>query len=304
MYNYKIYCTDVISDIEIPQLIRTNGPRSTDEVNAAGPFSKPITICEGHYPDCFRPDKTCFCHIASDECYLTNSYCLIYIEGDSKIVYEKREGKSQKNLVAYLLGWGMSMLFYKRGVMAIHCSCVYNDEGAILVSGNSGAGKSTVTTYLLEHGYKFMADDVTMVGTIDGEVCATPAFPFRKLCRDVVRMKQLDENELIYIDEDKDKFLVPYKEDFIDRPLKIHTMIMLICSDTDEVEVNEAKGMDKLNLCMNGLFLRPVDKSMLTKPEVITSMLKMASAVRIFVVERPTEGDTREQIAEVIKGLF
>ena len=55
-----------------------------------------------------------------------------------------------------------------------------------------------------------MADDITVVDCNDKEVSAYPGFPYQKLCRDVVEKKQLDKDDLIYIDEDKDKYLAKW----------------------------------------------------------------------------------------------
>lgn len=45
----------------------------------------------------------------------------------------------------------------------MHAGAVERDGGALLLSGKSGQGKSTMATYLVDHGWRYMTDDVAPV---------------------------------------------------------------------------------------------------------------------------------------------
>ncbi len=51
----------------------------------------------------------------------------------------------------------------RRGAPAIHCCGVVNDQGAYLLSGRSGVGKSTLAMRLLNDGYQLLGDNWVLV---------------------------------------------------------------------------------------------------------------------------------------------
>jgi len=50
-----------------------------------------------------------------------------------------------------------------RGIYAIHAGAVERHGAATLFSGRSGAGKTTLTLSLLEHGYRLLSDELAIV---------------------------------------------------------------------------------------------------------------------------------------------
>ncbi|MDQ3244427.1 MAG: hypothetical protein M3Q09_11910, partial [Gemmatimonadota bacterium] len=55
------------------------------------------------------------------------------------------------------------------------------DGGALLLSGTSGQGKSTLTTYLCQHGWRYMSDDVAPLRMDVNVVLPFPQSPVRRL---------------------------------------------------------------------------------------------------------------------------
>lgn len=81
-----------------------------------------------------------------------------------------------------------------------------------------------MTCGLLERGYRLLADDMAVVQTFSGKkdsrelALVYPAFPYQKLCRDAAVRRGYALEKLLYINEEKDKFLVPWKGDFLTEP--------------------------------------------------------------------------------------
>ena len=50
----------------------------------------------------------------------------------------------------------------------IHAACIENASGGHLLGGSSGTGKTTLTTFLVEQGYKYLGDNFCILG--NGEV--------------------------------------------------------------------------------------------------------------------------------------
>lgn len=293
MYYYKLYGMRILSDFEFAQL--TSLSKEEKELVPQ------ITIQESLFPAELRKEQECYHKIEKEKGFISNSYCYLLIENGEKIYYERKQGVTSELLSAYILGWGISVLFFQRGQLAIHCSCVAKDGNALLISGNSGSGKSTITSGFLEKGYSFMADDMSVVRMAENETAlATAAFPFQKLCRDVAETLSLPMEEMIYIDEEKDKFLVPYKGDFEDKPTPIKAMFILTITEQDKVTTQELTGADKLQACMNSLFLAPLLGEKLYAPENGMRVLKFASRIPVYKIERPIGRNSREEVLEAI----
>lgn len=292
MFHYKLYGMHIVSDFELPQLISLSGAESD--------LLPQITIQERELPKEYKREQECYFVIDKEKSYVSNSYCYLLMENGVKLFYEKKENATPQLLNAYLLGWGIATLVYQRGELGIHCSCVKKDGRAILISGNSGSGKSTVTNELLKRGYSFMADDMSVVKMTEEEAIATAAFPYQKLCRDAAQACGMPYEEMIYVDEDKDKFLVPCKDIFEDKPAPVKAMVILTRTKEDRINVQELIGADKFRACMDSLFLSPLLGEDLYKPENGVRVMKFASRIPLYQISRPVGRNTKEEIMEEI----
>lgn len=59
---------------------------------------------------------------------------------------------------------------------ALHSACLVGSEGAVLLLGSPGSGKTILTMALMQHGYRYGSDDVTLV-TTGGDVSGLALAP-------------------------------------------------------------------------------------------------------------------------------
>ncbi len=293
MYQYRIYGMCLSSDIAFPQLLTLSGEDATTLPR--------ITVAEAPFPMDLKRNELHFSHIAKDVSYLSNTYCYLLAEHGTRIFYERKGEVSDRLLSAYLLGWGLSMLCHQRGLPALHGSCVAGPNGAVIICGNSGSGKSTVTKELLARGFSFLADDISVLSIEpDNTVSALSAFPYQKLCRDAVERLDLSQEELLYIDEKKDKFLVPYKGAFPLSPVPVKAIVFLTVTQDTVVSSEMLTGVSKFQTCMNSLFLKPLFSEALYAPENGAIGLTIASRLPVYHIQRPANQDCRNEITQQI----
>ena len=297
MYYYKLYGSIVCSDLEFPQLVQAN-----DWSNS----KSDILIQAGRLPEDIKKQEPIRKYIIDqNKSWLVNSTTWIMVEEGSNITYELRPNGKIEYLRTYLLGFAMSMLFLQRGEMAIHCSAVAKDDKAILVAGESGSGKSTVTSYLLEKGYQLMADDMTVVRvTNTGLVKVSPGFPYQKLCRDTALQRGYHLEDCIYIDEKKDKFLVPYVDEFSMEEKTLEAIFLLKCDgSTESLSIEELRGMDKLFACVDHLFLKGLLLDQTFESFVGERCLQIAARVPMYCISRPLNQNTVNAVLESILSI-
>jgi len=89
---------------------------------------------------------------------------MIYPRKSTGVLYVDRQTFSRSNYsFRQVLTGGVLELLRWRGLYPIHASGVYSQGRGILLMGDSGCGKSTVTLSLLLRGWRFLSDDLVFV---------------------------------------------------------------------------------------------------------------------------------------------
>lgn len=297
MHFYIIYGNIIFSDLEFPQLV------------PAEPVSEAmadIVIRRGVMPEHMkRRESERKYEFGESVSWLINKTVSFLVEVGKCITYEPRKNANIGYLRTYLLGYGLSMLHMQRGEMVFHCAAVHCHGQAVLIAGESGSGKSTLTTKLLETGYLLMADDAALVKVEKGRVMAYPAFPYQKLCRDAALKKEYCLEDLLYIDEEKDKFMVPYTDAFSveGKPVK-RMLYLMVDSKITEPRLEEMAGINKFYCCVNNLFLRKLLQKERYGGMTGPKCLEIAAGISMYLVSRPAQTDTAEAVWQMVKGLL
>lgn len=308
MYYYKIYGQSVISDLEMSILQKTE-PTDCAEDQA-------IYVMLGSMPAPYdqMPGKSY--HYSSDIGFLSNDGCNLLILNGKKIIYQPKPHPYSKSLVSYILGFGMAMLFLQRKQLAFHCSCIAKGGRAVLIGGPSGSGKSTITNALLKKGFMLMSDDMTVVDPFHPDCpMAYPAFPYQKLCRNVIEYQKLNKNALEYINKKKNKYLVPAPS-FYEKEAPVHAMIHLAVSDTLPIDGDmpllsnppafawcKLKGLTTWEACKQALFLHACLVGNLHEKELAEPTLRFSSLCPMYQIVRRNNSDSTEGIAELIEKI-
>lgn len=286
MYYYKIYGLLIASDLSFPQLVVSEDTSRYDVVIEEADLSEDIQRV--------LPEKKY--DFGREYSWLSNTTCQIQVYNGNRLTYALTGTGNPEWLQTYILGYGMSMLALQRNMLPLHCSVVADERGAVLIAGESGAGKSTATTAFLKEGYTLMADDMAWV---DGTM-VYPAFPYQKLCRDVVGREGYNLDELIYIDEQKDKFLARYRGEFSTEGRPMKGFILLYLTAEEKVTARELTGIDRMHVYVGNLFLRKLmTREQKYAPYIGAIGLEMASKVPLLCIGRPAEGNTAEEVVNV-----
>ncbi len=106
-------------------------------------------------------------------CYLTDSGC--YLKLADTCVHAVNVSDALSRLVLWIFhkGYGADQM-----LGTFHAAAVGRPEGAILLPGLSGRGKSTLTGYLVGNGWLYGGDDIIGLGKPDAEHAPPLVLPF------------------------------------------------------------------------------------------------------------------------------
>lgn len=287
-YYYEAYGLKIKSVIELPELIQSND--SNYEIN----------ICIGTTPsDVLRSiEQGRNLYINYEEIWFNiRSVGTYFIYNGNTIIVDKNINADIEDVKAYLLGSALGMILFQRNTLAIHGGTVVINNKTLTIVGDSGAGKSTLTTALRLHKYLFMADDVSV---IDDNLMVNSSYPQQKLCKDAMLKLGYELSKYKKIDDDREKYKIPIKEEFISKPVKMGAICEIRVGDNPKVEIEEIKGKEKLIILINNIYRIELIKKSGIKPEYFKKCLKIAQNIKFYRIYRPKNKYT---ISEQIKVL-
>lgn len=291
---YLLFNQKVKSDIPLPEAVPID---PTEEIDITVEYGLPPQWVLG------KIQEGQIDHIEEQVMWFNlEKLVLFYIEkGNHIIIYRQSDLITELAIRSYLTGSAMALALMQKGYLPIHGGTVEYQGKGIIISGESGAGKSTITMELYEQGFQFVADDVSVVDLQEREAMVFPGFPQQKFCRDVVEEKSFNMEELIYVDEDRDKFARILKSGYVIHPLPIACMIELRVSDQiDQPECVEVQGGNKLYQIMHNVYRGLVFDRLDNKPERLRMFVQAASRIPMYRITRPKVGNSVTSIIELI----
>jgi len=137
-------------------------------------------------------------------------------------------GQTLEDLTAYLYGPVLGFVLRARGRLALHASCVQVGDGAVLLAGEPGAGKSTTAAALAMRGLTAVSDDLTALDDALGSPRAWPAFDHLRLWPDGERVVLGGDGRLARITPGWEKRRFPLEgAAFAGAPLPVRAIFVL-----------------------------------------------------------------------------
>lgn len=230
----------------------------------------------------------------------------VYVEKGRRITVELSKEPQQLAITSLLLSAGMALICLQRGDPFFHGSALYTGEEAILLCGESGAGKSTVTLELLRNRFGFLADDTVRVHPGAGGMLAEPSYPQQKLCRDMALRCGRPLEELIYIDEEREKYALRRQDCYVKQAAVLGKIFLLrkdVAGTGQEtaVRIRKVTGQEALETLSAQLYLADTYRYSTGIPyELMAQLIRIAGETGIYEVTRPADGDTLYEVVTKI----
>lgn len=212
-----------------------------------------------------------------------------YVSDGNYVEVMPYEGATQSVIEVYLNGSVYGAVLHQRQTLPIHASCFQYQGSGVMICGESGVGKSSVTTAFCLDGATFLTDDVTPIVFMESKPYIWGVSDRIKLWSD--SLEQLNQNE-----EDFDR-IFPQQEKYYfpmvsaqGASVPLHQVFVLQLHDAMTVRFQEIEGAAKFSTLRNEIFRREYLLGMMASEIAYLEQLTVMSRnIRVTVVYRPAD---------------
>lgn len=214
------------------------------------------------------------------------------VTDDRIIEVDINPGTSEDVVRLYLLSTVFSSILYKRNLLVMHASSVDVDGRAVLFSGASRAGKSTLALGLHKRGFKVLNDDISSVSLDNGEPFVYPGYRHLKLWSETMEKYDLETGGLPRLRDGMDKYRFTIgEEDRKKQPLRC--IIMLEATADDDIKHEVLSSFESVRHLMQNTF-RPWLVEKLGMRSLLFKMCSdVAGKIPVYKVYRPHDIDAQ-----------
>ena len=222
-----------------------------------------------------------------------------------EVEYTPVKGASRETLELYLNGSVYGAILHQRKILPLHGSSFVLDGKGILVCGEAGAGKSSVTASFVFNGAAFLTDDVTPMVIREGVPMIMALSDRIKLWDDTLKQLGLKNKGLKKIAPDNEKYYYPVSK--VGSEYFPLNMVFIISAGHEAgVLMREVTGADKFVALRNEIYRWEYLEGMKENEEVYFRTLSgIASTVKVFAVRRSDATgitELRETLEKIIAG--
>ena len=173
------------------------------------------------------------------------------------VTFERNPGCDDTVLARCFTQYVLAALLRQRGLLVLHANAVLTPGGVIVISGESGTGKSTTTAALLNADCRMVSDDLTALrrGGAPGSADVVPGAAELHLTGNAAAALGYPVSQAQLQPWRRMKAAIRTGDDTAGRPGRLRALYVLRRSASDDVTVTSVGGGDKFRMlqeCMYG----------------------------------------------------
>ncbi len=275
---YRLFGLNVASEVPLPEALPALPGAGAD-----------VHVRLGKLPEDIRAattEKEWF-GVRERELWFRSPYAFYHVQNGSSIVIEPFAGTTETELRLFLLGSAMGFLMIQKGWYPVHGGAVVLGGRAIILTGDTGAGKSTLTSAIVERGFPFLADDVSVLILQNGNPMVLPAYPQRKLCRDAALELGYSLQELVLISAERQKYAIQKPGGWCDEPMPLGCVVEIVPGDEESPAATRVVGHESMGIFMKNLYRSFIYSYLGLRPACMKDLLNIIAATPIYRLSRP-----------------
>lgn len=220
------------------------------------------------------------------------------IEGGSRITFDRNPAGDDQIIAHHFLQTVLAALLHQRGDLVLHACSVLLGDGATVLSGESGAGKSTVLAALAGRGFTMLSDDVTVLRLRpEGKLEVMPGPQHIHLCDDAAAQLVPDSAELPRRPWHRMKVAVPAPGPLRPGPLAFRRWVTLAAWPGDTLRIASLSGARRLATLVGSMSMPSFAEERVT---TLTLMRAALHDIDVLTVERPVGRWMVDPIVEAV----
>lgn len=222
-----------------------------------------------------------------------------YVVRSNEILISPCRGLDYDALILYLTGVVFGTYLFLNGRFAIHGSAVLVNGEALILCGDSGAGKSSLAREFINHGFQIISDDVAVID-INDQVMVTSSYPKQKMWQDTADVNALDTKNARSITNRDNKFNIGVKSDYAEGRWPLKGIILLV-AEHGVTKVDLFK-VNPLQVVIDNTYLYEYIELFELKKEHFHFSAQLSKKVNVAGIKRPVEGfTTLEQMEKILE---
>lgn len=205
-----------------------------------------------------------------------------------KVIIEPYAGALEANIRLYLLSSIIGILMHKRAILALHASSVIINGGAILFSGRSGIGKSTIALGLHRRGHEILNDDISSIFFDENKTPHVyPGYIHLKLWKESIESYGLDPDAYRRLRKERDKFSFPLKREQSQQTFPVKAIVFLCTTDGPEIKQEPINGIEAFEFLRANTFRYQYTRPLKTREMHFAQCVAIAQEIPIIKIGRP-----------------
>lgn len=293
--NYKVFGLVLQSEVPLPRGTQVNASECPDV------WVKRASIGSGLDEGC---DEGGLWQAAPDRFFIAiDGVAKFLVKRGEEILVERCAESEDAAVISFLLGSVMGALLHQRGLLPLHASAVQTDQGAVLLAGASGAGKSTILAALHQRGYPMITDDIAALElSSEGGVLIAPAFPRIKITAGAAALLSIDVSGSVK-HHAKGKYLLPVSQ-FASERNRVRHIFLLGFTGGETVSSRRVEGGEAVGMLFRATYRRRFLKGLGRRESHFSAINQLANDVPITSILRPAMGSSLAEIMGKIESLL
>jgi hypothetical protein len=212
-----------------------------------------------------------------------------YVSNGNYIELLPYTGVNDTSLELYLNGSVYGAILHQRMILPMHgSSFIYKDKG-IMICGESGAGKSSLTTAFHQNGATFLTDDVTPILFENKMPIILPLSDRIKLWDDSLNQLGMQKENHKTIADWYDKYYLSIDAENQEN-CPLDTIFILGINSTETTKIELISGIDTFTSLRNQIYRWEYLPGMKqSEKRYLADIMKIIASTNIYLVSRPIE---------------
>ncbi|TWH47412.1 hypothetical protein [Sporomusa sp. KB1] len=278
---YNAYGLTIASDFYLPGLVEGKG-------------SPDVVIRYGTVPDALENAiiNAILFQVAPGKFLLNlDGVARYYIIDGREIIVEPFATAADADVQVFLLGPVLAALLQLRRQFVLHGAAVAINGQGLILSGDSGVGKSTLAGMLCKKNHEFLTDEVCVISlSSKGQPEIVPGHPRLKLWADAV--EELGEAIALLprVRNGLEKYQLPLDKMFSVKTVPLRWFCQLTRDNTKEVQVLKLTDSEKLATIATNTYRYWFLSGKGGRPAQLKQCRHLANTVDIFRICYPMDG--------------